>query len=115
MAHLFYNTLGNVGLFDTAGNQTGCGLSCLTNSGPFFNIQLVYWSGTEFASLPGFVWSFGSNFGDQGALRKSPNLFAWAVRSGDVSTVPIPAAVWLLGSGLVGLLGFGHRSVDLEK
>jgi len=31
--------------------------------------------------------------------------FAWAVHSGDVSAVPIPAAVWLFGSGLIGLAG----------
>jgi len=28
--------------------------------------------------------------------------------SSDVSAVPVPAAVWLLGSGLMGLLGFGR-------
>jgi len=28
---------------------------------------------------------------------------------GDISAVPIPAAVWLLGSGLVALLGFSKR------
>ena len=28
--------------------------------------------------------------------------------SSDVSPVPVPAAVWLFGSGLMGLLGFGR-------
>lgn len=28
-----------------------------------------------------------------------------------VSEVPIPAAVWLLGSGLIGLIGLARRSV----
>jgi hypothetical protein len=31
------------------------------------------------------------------------------VSSGSVSTVPLPAAVWLFGSGLLGLLGVGRR------
>lgn len=31
------------------------------------------------------------------------NQVAWAVRDGD--TVPIPAAVWLFGTGLLGLVG----------
>ena len=30
-------------------------------------------------------------------------------RSGDVSAVPVPAAVWLFGSGLMGLLGLARR------
>ena len=34
---------------------------------------------------------------------------AWAVHSGDVSAVPIPGAVWLFGSGLIGLLGLARR------
>ncbi|MCP4042838.1 MAG: VPLPA-CTERM sorting domain-containing protein, partial [Gammaproteobacteria bacterium] len=29
--------------------------------------------------------------------------------SGDVSAVPVPAAVWLFGSGLIGLLGVARR------
>jgi hypothetical protein len=32
-------------------------------------------------------------------------MFAWAVHSGDVSAVPIPTAIWLFGSGLLGLIG----------
>lgn len=28
---------------------------------------------------------------------------------GDVSSVPVPAAVWLFGSGLIGLIGFARR------
>ena len=33
--------------------------------------------------------------------------YAWAVSDGDV--VPIPAAVWLFGSGLIVLAGFARR------
>jgi hypothetical protein len=37
-------------------------------------------------------------------------MHAWAVRSGDVpAVVPVPAAVWLFGSGLLGLLGVVKR------
>jgi hypothetical protein len=37
---------------------------------------------------------------------KSDTLFAWAVHSGDVGAaiVPLPAAIWLFGSGLLGLI-----------
>jgi hypothetical protein len=48
--------------------------------------------------------------GDQGFHNKSIEYYAWAVRSGDVvSAVPVPATVWLFGSGLIGLLGIARR------
>ena len=42
--------------------------------------------------------------------RQKINLnFAWAVHDGDVSAVPILAAVWLFGSGIVGLIGIAKH------
>jgi len=38
-------------------------------------------------------------------------LNAMAVHVGDVAPVPIPAAGWLLGSGLLGLVGVARRKV----
>lgn len=35
--------------------------------------------------------------------------FEWADKGLAVSEVPVPAAVWLFGSGLVGLMGFKRR------
>lgn len=36
----------------------------------------------------------------------------WAVATGNVAAVPVPAAVWLFASGLLGLVGFGrHKSI----
>jgi len=37
------------------------------------------------------------------------NFFGWAVKSGDVGTVPIPAAMWLFGSGVLALVGVARR------
>jgi hypothetical protein len=34
---------------------------------------------------------------------------SYALNSGQVNVVPIPAAVWLLGSGLVGLVALRRR------
>lgn len=34
----------------------------------------------------------------------------YAVADVQMTTVPVPAAVWLMGSGLLGLLGFGRRT-----
>ena len=111
MAHLFYNTLGNSGWYDTSGNTTGCVAPdyCLTNTGPFANLQPSnYWSGLEDASDTGRAWDFGFYDGNQLTYLKTFNRYVWAVRSGDV-VVPVPAAVWLFGSGLIGLLGVVRR------
>ena len=35
--------------------------------------------------------------------------YVWPVRTGDVSIVPVPAAIWLFGSGLLGLIGIARR------
>ncbi len=40
---------------------------------------------------------------------KTNEFYAWAVRPGDASAVPIPATVWLFGSGLIGLIGWARR------
>lgn len=70
---------------------------------PFSNLPIsVFWSGTEDASDSNNanVILFNS-VGSQGVGVKELNHFAWAVHDGDV--VPVPAAVWLFGSGLLGL------------
>ena len=104
IGHLFYDELGV-----TAGS------SILTSTDPdlalFSNVQTnYYWSGTEFAPDPIKAWSFLTDGGSQLVNNKYSSYFAWAVRSGDVSVVPIPAAVWLLGSGLIGLLAVARGS-----
>lgn len=108
MAHMFYVTLGNKAYWDTHGGgpQPGWGL---TNTGPFSNVQSSrYWSATEYATV--FAWHFNFDLGNQDFEFKSDSLYAWAVHSGDVGTiVPVPASVWLFGSGLIGLLGVSGK------
>lgn len=117
MAHMFYTTLGNKGYFDTSGAypQDGWGL---TNTGPFSNIQSdgnnygLYWSGTEYAPNTVYAWEFGFYFGEQKFDYQDNEFKSWAVHSGDVGDVapiPLPAAAWLFGSGLLGLIGFARR------
>jgi hypothetical protein len=64
----------------------------------------VYWSGTEYAYDADYAWNFYADYGHQYNLEKYLEFHAWAVRDGDVTAVPLPAAVWLFGSGLAGLL-----------
>lgn len=79
--------------------------------GPFSGIQdssLGYWSATPFLSNSAWIFDFGTGIQSSGPAN-SPWRYAWAVQTGDVGVVPIPAAVWLFGSGLLGLLGLSRR------
>jgi hypothetical protein len=108
MSNMFYNVLGNTAWYDTSGVATGCTVPdyCLTNTGSFSNLQSMdYWSATEYALSAGRGWLFGMIDGFQSTADKGYGGYAWLVQSGDVSAVPVPAAVWLFGSGLIGLLG----------
>jgi len=116
MSNMFYNVLGNTARYDTSGAATGCTAPnyCLTNTGPFSNLQSSdYWSATEYAPDTDFAWFFVMDGGRQDLNLKVSNFYAWAVQSGDVSAVPIPPAVFLFGSGLLGLIGMARRKTDV--
>ena len=99
MGHLFYNELGG-----TAGSPISS--STDPDLALFTNVQsFLYWSGSEYAPNIPVAWFFHFGNGFQEADDKNFNFYAWAVRPGDVAAVPLPGAVWLFGSGLLGLLG----------
>ena len=97
LGNLYYTELGN-----TAGT--------LSNTGPFSNIQLNrYWTATEQALFTPQAWAFDMNGGNQNSYSKTINYYAWAVQSGDIATVPVPASVWLFASGLLGFFSLSKR------
>jgi len=49
------------------------------------------------------------NYVNQTTDSMGKNEYGLAVRSGQVSDVPVPGAIWLLGSGLADVVAFGRR------
>jgi hypothetical protein len=117
MAYLYHIVLGNLSYYTATGAESGAyaggsnPTSTLDNVGPFINFQSYgYWSSTEYI-FPSYAWYFNTIYGNQRDIVKTNSLYALAFRYGDVAvtTVPVPAAVWLFGSGLLGLIGMARR------
>jgi hypothetical protein len=105
LGHMFYNNLGN-----TAGTSISNNVS-FTDATPgggtesFLNVQSwTYWLAEENAPNTDYPFAFRTRHGYQYNPYKVNSHYSWAVRDGDVSTVPVPAAAWLFGSALGGLL-----------
>lgn len=121
MAHMFYNTLGNTSLCDpVASTADSCveGRGRYYNAGPFSQFDDdIYWSATAYSLDADYTWAFdffqGGQYRDRNDRYGGRNL-TWAVHDGDVgapipSAIPVPAAAWLFGSGLLGLVGVAKR------
>ncbi len=113
MGRMFSSTLGNTGFYDALGVPTGACINttpiCLFSTGPFSNLQPDrYWSGTVYALDTSLAWDYVFADGRQNFDDMVVSHYAWAVATGDVAVVPIPAAVWLFGSAL-SLMGVMRR------
>jgi hypothetical protein len=104
----------------TAGNElgqlfyselSGSAGNLIPNTSTFNNEQAyyAYWSGTEYSSILPNAWYFSFVSGYQNYSSKGNKLYAWAVSPGQVAAVPVPSAVWLMCSGLLGLVNLRRR------
>jgi hypothetical protein len=111
MAQLFY---GGLGQFANSSITT----THNANYSLFSNVESgivtggVYWSGTEYSAAPYYAYDWGTDDGNQGFDLKAGESYALAVSPGDVSAVPEPGAAWLLGVGLLGLVGLRRRKAE---
>nr|WP_320014148.1 hypothetical protein [uncultured Desulfobacter sp.] len=119
LGHLFYEELGNIGLYGTDGTwfQTAYGL---TNTGVFENLTTsLYWS-TQYANYSGAIWGFNMYLGSQSWFVKSMFGCGLAVRTGQVSAmpietpVPVPGAFRLFGLGLIALSALQRKKRLIE-
>ena len=122
LGHMFYNNLGNLASVDTnSSSQTNYGVtnSSFTDSDSGASLSIVnfqndvYWLSERYAPDTHNAWAFYAFIGNQTGNGHDGSGYSWAVRDGDVSSVPVPAAVWLFGSALLGLAGVKRRSREV--
>jgi hypothetical protein len=115
MGYLYYIELGNAGYRKPDGTiDQNWGLK---NPGLFTNIQpFHYWSETTRGDYgTPTAYYFNMNHGEQQAgYLNYPNFYAWAVRDGDIESVPEPGMPVLLSIGLAGLVCAGRLKRKVE-
>ncbi len=122
LAYMFFNNLENLAYFpvgeETWSEGPQAGWSNQPKSGPFSNLENFGWfvtnTNVDLPFIEDDAWGFNFKTGLQSGfdITNKAN-FAWAVADGDIvgaSAVPIPAAVWLFGSGLIGFLGLVKKA-----
>jgi hypothetical protein len=119
LSYMYYVNLGLKGYYSPSGAhqpdygifRNGTDWGGQADVGLVKNLQAGgYWSGTAYAPDPAsYAWFFSTYYGSQSYLRQFHELYAWAVRPGDVvAAVPEPETYAMLLAGL-GLLGVGAK------
>lgn len=119
LAYLYYVTLQNVGIYDTSGGLQPYADVWNKKFGPFaysLHHNWYYWTGSVPDVAPHGAFTFHTGSGGADANHKSAELFAWAVRDGDVgpapNTVPEPSTLAL---ALLGLFGAASLTANRKR
>ncbi len=125
LAYLFYKELGNLSKYDTNGKARESGSYGLINTGPFINLLSNtedYWTGTVVKKGDGRALRFsfsdvgrGGASGLKGRDYQSYEFNVWAVRDGDVTPIPEPSAIYLLGVGVCSIFFTRRRLLMFNK
>ena len=112
-ANLYYETLGllasDIDYFTKEPNVDLVGINA-EHALPFYNFKRShYWFGLEYAPDTDHAWHYDMHSGRQLTYIKTADAYVTAVISGDIAAVPVPAAAWLFGSGLLGLVAVARR------
>ena len=106
-------------LFTALGGTVGTTLADQHNN--FYGMFTTWWDPNGLGTGPYFTkeWftnnagtyavTYNFNEPSQGFTAPGNNIVGLAVYQGDVNLVPIPAAAWLFGSGLLSLIGVARR------
>ena len=76
----------------------------------FSNLQAAYYWSSEYTLSAGSAWAYKFTDDFHPLNTKNQNNFAWAVHDGNIGAAPLPAALWLFGSGLLGLVGVARKN-----
>jgi hypothetical protein len=108
LGYMYYVNLGNQAAFTDGVFNPNYGF---LQAGPFLNLpaQTAFWTSTH-DSLTDRVWSFHGSGGFQGTTSADQYFDVWAVRDGDVASVPEPSVVALLLLALIGCVAMVRRS-----
>lgn len=74
----------------------------------FLNLKAAnYWTNAEYD--PDTVVAYNLEYGFPTVGLKNSSNYVWVVRPGDVAAVPVPGAIWLFGSAILGFAGVKRR------